>query len=82
MRLMLLLIALLIVGLLVNQQLSQTAREPQPQTGDQATSSELPQIPTRPQELQQFKQDMDNYMQDAAAERAEKLEKFEQGFTR
>lgn len=75
MKLILLLIALLIVGLLVNKQLSSSA----PSTRyDGVAGSEdvtVPKIPTVPEGVHKFEKDMNELIMDSADKRAKQLEK-------
>jgi flagellar basal body-associated protein FliL len=66
MRILLLLVVLAVVGLTLARWLGQsppTARAPSPD------STAAPAVPTRPQELKSFEQDLDRFMQDAASQR-------------
>jgi len=67
-RLLLLLIVLTIIGLTLTRWLGEkpeAARVP-PEAAD---SSGAPAVPTRPQELKKFEQDLQRFMQDAATQR-------------
>ena len=67
MRIVLLLIVLAIIGLILARWLGQpplTSHVPPP-----ADSTAAPTVPTRPQELQKFEQDLNRFMQDAASQR-------------
>ncbi len=64
MRLILLLVVLAIIGLTINQWLNQkpaTTAIPQ-----QAGTIPTPAVPTRPQDVKKFEQDINRFMQDAA----------------
>lgn len=68
MRIVLLLIAAAVVGLTLTRWLgepSAPARVPP----DAAESAPAPAVPTRPQDLKKFGQDLDRFMQDAASQR-------------
>lgn len=71
MRIVLLLVVLTIIGLISVQWLG--SKQPAPPTAlpPPANSATLtpPPVPTRPQDLKQFEQDMSRFMQDAAAQR-------------
>lgn len=75
MKLILFLIALLIVGLLVNKQLSSSV----PSTRyDGVVGSEdvsAPKIPTVPEDVHKFEKEMNDFIMDAADQRAKLLEK-------
>ncbi len=65
MRIVLLLIVLAVIGLTLARWLgqpSQTAPAP-------PEAAAAPAVPTRPQELQKFEQDLNRFMQDAASQR-------------
>ena len=68
MRLLLLLVVLTIIGLTLTRWLGEkpeAARAP-PEAAD---SNGAPVVPTRPQELKKFEQDLHRFMQDAATQR-------------
>ncbi len=68
MRLLLLLIVLVIIGLTLSRQLSRPPATLQPPP--EATALTVaPAVPTRPQDLKPFEQDINRFMQDAAAQR-------------
>jgi hypothetical protein len=76
MRMILILLALLIVGLLVHQQLGGLPdRSLEPPGGDAA--AEVPRVPQRPQDLPAFEQQMQQFMQDSAEERRQRLDALE-----
>jgi len=67
MRILLLLIVLALIGLTLARWLGEkptTTRVP-----PAATPTALPAVPTRPQELKQFEQDLNRFLQDAATQR-------------
>ena len=67
MRLLLLLIVLAIIGLTLARWLGQPPRTaPVPPA---ATTPTAPAVPTRPQDLKAFEQDVNRFMQDAATQR-------------
>lgn len=70
MRLILLLVAMLIVGLLVTRQIGPTASQGRHWGGE----SQPPAVPTRPQDLQQFSEGMDKFLQDSETERRRKID--------
>lgn len=73
MRLIVVLLSLLIVGLLVYRQLEGNP----PRTGGKAGESErvgAPRIPTNPDQLPAFEQQVNDYVEDQAAERARAVE--------
>lgn len=71
MRLILTLVAVLIIGLLVAKQLQSPASV---DVAPAAANNELPSVPTRPQDVPQFEQDINNYINQAAEEQARKIE--------
>lgn len=72
MRLILLLIVLAAIGLLVARQLQGPAT-PQPAADAEARQG-LPRVPQNPQGVQQFGQDMNRYVQDAAKQQEQKID--------
>jgi hypothetical protein len=67
MRIVLLLVVLAIIGLTLTRWLGEkptAARVP-----PEAATSAAPAVPTRPQELRPFEQDLNRFMQDAATQR-------------
>lgn len=76
MRMILLLLALLIVGLLVYQQLGgipdRSIDPPESEAGSQA-----PRVPQRPEDLPAFEREMQQFMQDSAEERRQRLDALE-----
>lgn len=72
MRMIFLLVVLLIIALLLTRQIGGTSTLAEP-TSAQANQS--PHVPTRPQGVQQFGQDMDKFVQDSAARRKQQIDK-------
>jgi len=67
MRVLLLLVVLAIIGLTLARWLGEkpvASRVP-----PEAATSAAPAVPTRPQELKQFEQDLNRFLQDAATQR-------------
>ena len=76
MRLIVLLLALLIVGWLVYQQVAGVPeRSIETPTGEAAV--EVPRVPQRPQDLPAFEQQMQQFMHDSAEERRQRLDALE-----
>ncbi|NVK39874.1 MAG: hypothetical protein HWE39_01410 [Oceanospirillaceae bacterium] len=76
MRLIVLIVALLLVGLLVHRQLNvgtSNQVETKLDEMDIKTGVDTPSVPTRPQDVKKFGQDMNEFINKAASERAEKL---------
>ena len=81
MRLVVLLLALLVVGLLVARQLGGGAPaqvQKQEAISDVAVPA-MPTVPTRPQDVPKFEQQVEGYVNELAAERAKQLEQAESG---
>ncbi|MFO8154025.1 hypothetical protein [Thioalkalivibrio sp.] len=76
MRMILMLLALLIVGLLVYRQLGGLSDRPSA-APDGATESQAPRVPQRPQDLPAFEQEMQQFMEDSAQERRQQLDALE-----
>lgn len=76
MKLIILMVALLIVGLLTIQQMAPNAEtSAAPVELDSANSAgEIPQVPIRPDQVKQFGKDMSDYIQSEAAKRAAALD--------
>ncbi|WP_296059710.1 hypothetical protein [uncultured Amphritea sp.] len=76
MKLIVMMVALLIVGLLTIQQMAPDAESPAASVElDSAKSAgEIPQVPTRPDQVKPFGKDMSDYIQSEAAKRAAALE--------
>ena len=66
MRIVLLLIVLAVIGLTLSRWLGQS---PTTRISPPADSTATPAVPTRPQELKKFEQDLNRFMQDAASQR-------------
>ena len=67
MRIVLLLVVLAVIGLTLVRWLGQPRRTaPAP---PEAAATATPAVPTRPQDLKQFEQDLNRFMQDAASQR-------------
>lgn len=76
MRYIVLLVSLLVVALLLTKQLDIGAFETPAQTN--AKQAQAPPVPTRLQDVQQFGQDMDTFMQDAAQQRRQEIDRASQ----
>ena len=75
MRLIVILIALLILGLLILRVIdsgSGRSEKPEPEIPQ---SSDAPAIPTRPQEVKGFEQQINKFISESESERAEKIER-------
>ena len=67
MRIVLLLVVLAVIGLTLARWLGQPSRTaPAP---PEAAATAAPAVPTRPQDLKKFEQDLNRFMQDAASQR-------------
>ena len=72
MRLIVTLAGLLIVGFLITKQLQSPSASP---GVSQATSgTQVPNVPTTPQELPQFREDMTSFINQTAKEQAQQIE--------
>ena len=71
MRIILLLVVLTIIGLISTQWIGGKQSTPPAALPSPANSATLtpPPVPTRPQDLKQFEQDMNRFMQNAATQR-------------
>ena len=76
MRMIVILLALLMVGLLVYQQLDGLPDRSIDPPGGEA-GAEVPRVPQRPQDLPAFEQQMQQFMQDSAEERRQRLDALE-----
>jgi hypothetical protein len=76
MRMIVILLALLIVGLLVYQQLGGLPDRSIDPAGSE-TGTEVPRVPQRAQDLPAFEQQMQQFMQDSAEERRQRLDALE-----
>ncbi|MCK5354687.1 MAG: hypothetical protein KAJ63_06180 [Methyloprofundus sp.] len=74
MKLISLLIALLLTGLLVKQQLDSSSSNTEVEEVVNSEGITTPKIPTSSKDIRKFEDDMNNFMQDTADKRAEKLE--------
>ena len=74
MKLISLLIALLLTGLLVKQQLDSSSSNTEIEEAVSSEGITAPKIPTSSKDIQKFEDDMNKFMQDTADKRAEKLE--------
>lgn len=74
MRMLILLIALAIVGVIVARQLAGPADTPDTAVTDETS---VPDVPTKPQELDGFERDMSRFVQDSAAARRERIDQEE-----
>lgn len=73
MRLIILLIAVVLVGLLVVRQLDSPDAEP---VATQANGDKgPPRVPSKPGEVPEFEEDMNRYMDEAHEERRQRLER-------
>ncbi|MCB4364325.1 hypothetical protein KIH07_11310 [Hydrogenophaga taeniospiralis] len=81
MRLVAVLLALLVVGLLVARQLGggAPAQVQKPEAISDVAVPGMPTVPTKPQDLPQFEKQVEGYVNDLAAERAKQLEQAESG---
>ena len=70
MRLILLLIALTIVGLLVKQQLTSSSSNDKYENVISDENLSTPKVPSSPQDINKFENDMNDFLQDAAKNRA------------
>lgn len=73
MRLIFLLLALLIIGMLIYNQLGKK-EVLDPNAISTESKVEAPKIPTSPKDLQKFKKDMNQYMKDVSENRAKEME--------
>ncbi|MBQ0919921.1 hypothetical protein KBW71_15900 [Hydrogenophaga aromaticivorans] len=81
MRMVALLVALLVVGLLVARQLGggSPAQVQKPDAISDVAVPAVPAVPTRPQDVPGFERQVEGYVNDLAAERAKQLEQAESG---
>lgn len=73
MKLILLLAAVLVVGLLVTQQLNK-GKEANAEQAAQMGTGKPPKVPTNPGDVPKFEEDMKKFMEDEAARQAEKID--------
>ena len=78
MRMVALLLALLVVGLLVARQLDGGAPA-QVQKPEAISDMAVPAVPVRPQDVPGFERQVEGYVNDLAAERAKQMEQAESG---
>jgi len=78
MRMVALLLALLVVGLLVARQLD-GGSPAQVQKPEAISDVAVPAVPVRPQDVPGFERQVEGYVNDLAAERAKQLEQAEAG---
>jgi hypothetical protein len=71
MRIVLLLVVVAIIGIAIGQLLSRKPPEPVA-THSAASGPAPPTVPTRPQDVKTFEQDMGRFMQDAAKQQGNK----------
>lgn len=76
MRLIILLIALLLVGLLIRTQLNRNTATENPTLSN--TEQSTIKAPTRPQDMQQFSQEVDQLLQHNAEQQRADIERLEQ----
>lgn len=76
MRVVLLLLVLAVFGVTLAQWLGNKPSNPAPRETSRSSSDRVapPAVPTRPQEMKRFEKDMNQFMQDAASERARQME--------
>lgn len=81
MRLVVVLLALLVVGLLVARQLGggSPAQVQKPEALSDVAVPGMPAVPTRPQDVPGFERQVESYVNDLADERAKQLEQAESG---
>ncbi|TVZ40960.1 hypothetical protein P886_0296 [Alteromonadaceae bacterium 2753L.S.0a.02] len=72
MRLIILLLAVVIIGLIVSKQLSSGKPQDSGQT-DTTSSIDTPKVPSAPQDVPKFEKQINEFMIDAAAERDKKM---------
>jgi len=78
MRLVVLLLAVLVVGLLIARQLG-GGSPVQVQKPEAISDVAVPAVPVRPQDVPAFERQVEGYVNDLAAERAKQLEQAELG---
>ncbi|MCC4283173.1 hypothetical protein LL273_05520 [Marinobacter salarius] len=77
MKLIFLLAAVLVVGLLVAQQLNKGKEANAEQAAEMGTGKP-PKVPTNPGDVPKFEEDMKKFMEDEAAKQAEKIDQASQ----
>ncbi|MDO6822908.1 hypothetical protein [Marinobacter sp. 1_MG-2023] len=73
MKLILLLAAVLVVGLLVTQQLNK-GKEANAERAAEMRADNAPKVPTSPGDVPKFEEDMKKFMEDEAARQLEKID--------
>ncbi|MEM9529423.1 MAG: hypothetical protein AAGA23_00750 [Pseudomonadota bacterium] len=71
-------LVLLVIAYLVNQQLGAGSRAPDPLL-ERDLNPSAPQVPTAPGDVEQFGQDMQEYLNEQAEKQAEAIRKAEEG---
>lgn len=72
MRMIVMLVGLLLVGFIISKQLQSPSDT---ETAQQATSgSELPNVPTRPQDVPQFEQDINSFINQTNEEQTRQID--------
>jgi hypothetical protein len=77
MRMIILLVVLLVIGLLAVRQLdirAPSTTDPAIGNVEQPTGKAPPAVPTRPQDVQAFGEQMNQFINDAASERKQRIE--------
>lgn len=72
MKLIFLLAAVLVAGLLVTQQLNK-GKESNAEQASEMRTDKPPKVPTNPGDVPKFEEDMKKFMEDEAAKQAEKI---------
>ncbi len=73
MRLIILLIALIVIGLLVSNEISNET-QPNAESAVGPASSDVPKIPVQPKDVKQFEKDMNAFMDNKASEQARRID--------
>ncbi|MFK7956818.1 MAG: hypothetical protein AB8B96_12065 [Lysobacterales bacterium] len=79
MRIIGLLLALLVIAYLINQQLGSTSQADRSQELELDVYPGAPTVPTKPADVEQFGQDMQQYLDDKAKERVEAIDEASEG---
>lgn len=74
MRMIFLLAALLIVGLLIYRQLDTPAPDGDSDMDEGRGEMQVPRVPTNPEDLPSFEQDINEFMEESAAQRLNQME--------
>lgn len=77
MKLILLLAAMLVVGLLVTQQLNK-GKEANAEQAGEMEAGDPPKVPMNPGDVPKFEEDMNKFMEDEAAKQAERIDQVTQ----